>query len=65
MGQLNRVVRTQPIPAGVHTKQLAHGIAELMSVPLRVACTPLLDRRRQRLGRPPPAKSRKHDPHTL
>ncbi len=38
MGELNRLVRAQPIPAGVHTQQFADGIAELVGIPLRIVC---------------------------
>ena len=36
MGQLNRLVGAEPIPAAVDAEQFADGIAELMCVPLRV-----------------------------
>src|ERR1041384_8844455 len=36
MGELNRIVRAEPIPAGGDVQQVAYRVAEFVGVPLRV-----------------------------
>src|SRR5215470_6021668 len=36
MGQLNRFIGAEPIPAAVHPEQSAHGLAKLVCIPLRI-----------------------------
>jgi hypothetical protein len=43
MGELNRLIGAEPLPTAVDSDQLAHGIAELVVAPLRVAGTAFVD----------------------
>src|SRR5215831_20921233 len=36
MAQLERLIRTQPVPTRINTQQFADGLTELVRVPLRV-----------------------------
>src|SRR5579864_817483 len=43
MAELNRLIWAEPLPTAVDSNQLAHGIAELVVAPLRVAGAAFVD----------------------